>query len=73
MSRNIHQPTTAMFSQAPCCKLQQWLLSDYVLADVVSVINVTDHLSLGQASTLGMGVSTAAQALYLSAASSAVD
>jgi NADPH:quinone reductase-like Zn-dependent oxidoreductase len=37
---------------------------EYVLADEDLLIRLPEHLSFAEASTLGMGVSTAAQALY---------
>lgn len=38
----------------------------YLIADADLVIRIPDHLSFQAASTLGMGISTAAQALYQS-------
>jgi NADPH:quinone reductase-like Zn-dependent oxidoreductase len=37
---------------------------EYLLADADLLMRLPDHLSFAEASTLGMGVSTAAQALY---------
>ena len=37
---------------------------EYVTADADLLIRIPDHMSFDEASTLGMGVSTAAQALY---------
>ncbi|KAI9923887.1 hypothetical protein MW887_008192 [Aspergillus wentii] len=39
---------------------------EYITVDAEMVIRVPDHLDLSEASTLGMGVSTAAQGLYQS-------
>lgn len=37
---------------------------EYVSADADLLIRIPDHMSFDEASTLGMGISTAAQALY---------
>lgn len=39
---------------------------EYILADADLVISIPPHLSFAEASTVGMGISTASQALYQS-------
>lgn len=55
-----------MFPEAHAADYSQGAFREYLLADADLVMRIPAHVSLAEASTIGMGISTAGQALYQS-------
>lgn len=51
---------------AHAARYTQGAFREYLLADAELVIHIPTHISFAEASTVGMGISTASQALYQS-------